>query len=204
MRHAAAEGIRYGRVPGLSGLETLEAKRLRLRFDRHFHDTHSFGLVLEGVERCAVGRRLNTYEPGTVPLFNPGEVHDGGPVAESWSYRMVYLDRALLSGLGLTEPAFATHARRDVNARRRVAALFDALDCGSLLGIEEALRLALESLLELGPATGGAPPRALRDVATACGYADQSHLNRWFLRVYGTTPGRYRRNFLQDDRRARL
>jgi AraC-like DNA-binding protein len=39
---------------------------------------------------------------------------------------------------------------------------------------------------------GGKP---LVEVATACGYADQSHLNRWFLRVHGTTPGRLRRAY---------
>jgi AraC-like DNA-binding protein len=36
----------------------------------------------------------------------------------------------------------------------------------------------------------------LAEVAAACGYADQAHLNRWFLRVYGTTAGRFRRAFL--------
>ncbi len=39
---------------------------------------------------------------------------------------------------------------------------------------------------------GGWP---LAQVASACGYADQSHLNRWFLRIHGTTPGRFRRAF---------
>jgi AraC-like DNA-binding protein len=36
----------------------------------------------------------------------------------------------------------------------------------------------------------------LAEVASACGYADQSHLNRWFRRIHGTTPGRLRRAFL--------
>ncbi|MFL5001221.1 MAG: helix-turn-helix domain-containing protein, partial [Xanthobacteraceae bacterium] len=35
----------------------------------------------------------------------------------------------------------------------------------------------------------------LAEVASACGYADQSHLNRWFVRIHGTTPGRLRRAF---------
>jgi AraC-like DNA-binding protein len=32
---------------------------------------------------------------------------------------------------------------------------------------------------------------ALTDVAVACGFADQSHLNRTFVRRYGMTPGAY-------------
>jgi AraC-like DNA-binding protein len=256
--------FRYGAVPGVAGLETLEAHDLRLQYDRHFHDTYAFGLVLRGVERCRVGRELNFFEPDSVPMFNPGEVHDGGPAtAAGWSYRMVYADRALVQG----ERAFPVTVRRDSPALQRARQLFDALDCGTTLGIEEALALALETLLGQRAAHAAAPeglervreridaeccePLRLRElsllaclaptrllrafaqaygltphryqqsrrvarakrliaggaplaqVAAACGYADQSHLNRWFRRVHGTTPGRYRRNFLQDRRPPR-
>jgi AraC-like DNA-binding protein len=248
--------FRYGRVAGVEGLETLEAHRLRLQYDRHFHDTYAFGIVLRGVERCRVGRALNLYEPGTVPMFNPGEVHDGGPATrEGWSYRMVYVDAALVAG----ERAFPRQARRDARAQRRALDLFDAIDCGTALGIEEALALALETLLDRRPEAAHAPENlervraridaecclplrlrelsslaslsptrllrtfaaayglsphryqqsrrvalarkliveglALPQVAAACGYADQSHLNRWFARIQGTTPGRFRRAF---------
>ena len=33
----------------------------------------------------------------------------------------------------------------------------------------------------------------LTDIAFACGFADQSHLNRCFCRVVGTSPGLWRR-----------
>jgi AraC family transcriptional regulator len=33
----------------------------------------------------------------------------------------------------------------------------------------------------------------LGSIALACGFADQSHLNRYFRRVVGTSPGRWRR-----------
>lgn len=246
--------LRYGAVPAVAGLETLEARNLRLQYDRHFHDTYAFGIVQLGVERCSVGRKLNFYEPGTVPMFNPGEVHDGGPATpEGWSYRMVYVDIALVAG----ERAFPLQARRDALARQRVLEVFDAIDSGSELGIEEALVGALETLLEsrtpvadphvnlarvrerideecceplrlrdLCALAGLSPSRLLRafaaaygltphryqqsrriakarklvlsgmrlaEVAAACGYADQSHLNRWFLRIHGATPGRLRR-----------
>jgi AraC-like DNA-binding protein len=255
MKHASDGGIRYGAVACVPGLETLSADRLRVQFDRHFHDTYSFGIVLDGVERCGVRRTRHFFEPGTVPLFNPGDVHDGGPATErGWSYRMVYLDRSLIED----ERVFPVAARRDPIARASVGELFDAIDCGSELGIEEALARSLDVLL-INPVTTGkaaplekvreridaeccerlrlrdlcalagvSPTRLLRafeaaygltphryqqsrriarakrmvvagtplaQIAFACGYSDQSHLNRWFLRIQGTTPGRLRRAF---------
>jgi AraC-like DNA-binding protein len=256
MKHRSDGQIQYSAVAGMAGLETLSAERLQIHFDRHFHDSYSFGVVLEGVERCSLGRALNIYERGTVPMFNPGEVHDGGPAtAGGWSYRMVYIDPALVPD----ERVFPEPARRDALAQRHVLQFFDAIDCGSPLGIEEALALALDTLLERGarPAAGspalqrvreridaecsealrlrdlcalagvsatrlcrsfeaayGLTPHRyqqsrriakarrmlirgtpLAEIAAGCGYADQTHLNRWFLRVHGTTPGRYRRAF---------
>ena len=35
----------------------------------------------------------------------------------------------------------------------------------------------------------GEPPAM---VASACGFADQSHLGRWFRRAYGLSPATYR------------
>ena len=256
MRHGAAERIRYGPVHGIAGVETLEARNLRANFDRHFHDTYAFGLILYGVERCRVGRAQQVFEPGCVPMFNPGEVHDGGPATErGWSYRMVYVDPARVGG----ERTFALAQRRDPAAVRAVRRLFDAIDHGSELGVDEALERALETLLDrqTGAAANGSSLRQIRElidarcceplhlaqlctlaglsptrlarafeaafgltphryqqsrriahakkliatgtplaeVAAACGYSDQSHLNRWFVRIQGTTPGHLRRAF---------
>ena len=256
MKHAATMQIEYGPVRGMAGAETLTARGLRAGFDRHFHDTYSFGLILSGVERCDMRRARQFFEPGAVPMFNPGEVHDGGPATpDGWSYRMVYLDTALVED----ELIFPSAQRRDAPARKAVRRVFDAIDCGSELGIEEALAGALDILLDkaerdrgapaalsrvrelidahcceplrlrqLSDMAGVSPTRLLRgfedaygltphryqqsrriaksrrmildgkplaEVAAACGYADQSHLNRWFLRIQGTTPGRLRRAF---------
>jgi AraC-like DNA-binding protein len=255
MKHRASAEIQYAPVRGIPGVETLTAMALRSSFDPHFHDTYSFGLILGGVESCSLRKVRRFFEAGTVPMFNPGEVHDGGPAAEhGWSYRMVYIDPALVPG----ERLFPHPERRDPAARQAVAALFDSIDYGSELGIEEALAHALNVLLgepnrafpapvlaqvreridvefceplrlrDLAVCAGLSPTRLARafeaaygltphsyqqsrrvakakrmivcgvplaDVAAACGYSDQSHLNRWFLRIQGTTPGRLRRAF---------
>jgi AraC family transcriptional regulator len=39
---------------------------------------------------------------------------------------------------------------------------------------------------------------SIADIALAVGFADQSHLHRWFLRLIGETPGRYRRQIRAD------
>jgi AraC-like DNA-binding protein len=168
---------------------------------------------------------------------------------------MVYVDASLVEN----ERAFPSAARRDPVARRRVAELFDAIDYGSQLGVEEALVRALDVLLGTRHASNAAPALSkvreridaeccaplglqelsalaglsatgllraferaygltphryqhsrriakakmmivggapLADVAVACGYSDQSHLNRWFLRIQGITAGRLRRAIL--------
>jgi AraC-like DNA-binding protein len=255
MKHRSSAHIEYGPVRGMSGVETLKATALRDAFDRHFHETYAFGLILEGVEACSLRKAQRFFVPGSVPMFNPGEVHDGGPATEQgWSYRMVYVDPALVPD----ERLFPLAERRDAAARGAVATLFDAIDCGTELGIDEALAYALQELLrapmatrpkprlswvreridsafceplrlrDLATTAGLSPTRLLRafeaeygltphryqqsrrvamakrmilagcalaEVAAACGYSDQSHLNRWFLRVHGTTPGRLRRAF---------
>lgn len=263
MKHQPTTRIHYGPLRAITGGETLSARGLCTGFDRHFHDTYSFGLILEGVERCRVGGSKHLFQPGSVPMFNPGDVHDGGPASASgWSYRMVYLEPSLVNGVvnGVVdgERVFGSVQRRDAPAREAVRRLFDAIDCGSELGIEEALASALDMLLDAAHRQDSAPPlskvrelidarcceplrlrdlsdrmdisatRLLRgfeavygltphryqqsrriakarrmvlagtplaEIAAACGYADQSHLNRWFVRIHGITPGRLRRAF---------
>jgi AraC-like DNA-binding protein len=41
--------------------------------------------------------------------------------------------------------------------------------------------------------------RPVSEAAALAGFADQSHLSRWFLRYYGVTPGRYQRATAQPS-----
>lgn len=45
-------------------------------------------------------------------------------------------------------------------------------------------------------------PERLSDIALACGFADQSHLNRYFRRVVGISPGLWRRRLATASPRA--
>jgi AraC family transcriptional regulator len=40
----------------------------------------------------------------------------------------------------------------------------------------------------------------LTDIALACGFADQSHFNRYFRRIVGMSPGIWRRMYQQETR----
>lgn len=45
-------------------------------------------------------------------------------------------------------------------------------------------------------------PATLSDIAVRCGLSDQSHLTRWFRRVVGATPARWRRGEREQQRIA--
>ena len=76
MKHCSSTQIEYGCVEGVVGVEMLSATNLSVQFDRHFHDSYSFGLILSGVETCSVHRSKHFFEPGMVPMFNPGDAFD--------------------------------------------------------------------------------------------------------------------------------
>ena len=81
MKHQSTTKITYGPVHGIAGVDTLSAMGLCTGFDRHFHDTYSFGLILGGVERCDVRRSRQFFEPGTVPMGSRGQLAERGGIA---------------------------------------------------------------------------------------------------------------------------
>src|SRR5439155_12753471 len=115
-----------------------------------------------------------------------------------WSYCMVYLDPSRVEA----ERLFPLPERRDSTAREAVMRLFDAIDCGSELGVEETLARTLELLLGR-PDPGGAAPRLskvreridagccealrLHELAALAGVSP-TRLARAFEAAYGLTP----------------
>lgn len=247
-------------------------------FARHSHDSHGFGLMDEGAHRSASGRGPVLAAAGDVITVNPGEVHDGVPLArQARRWRMVHVGPDALAALvGRSDLAVVRPVLTDPRVRRDIEALLRewaelratpgavshgrweealAQACGALLqrhgnrpdadpvpraaamgGSDPALVRVRECLLDqidappdlaqLGALAGvsrfqlvrrfvrahGLPPFAwlqqqrlrqaraliaagtpLSEAALACGFADQSHLHRHFVRSFGFTPGLWQR-----------
>jgi AraC-like DNA-binding protein len=280
-------------------VEVMRAYFLRHVYDRHSHDSYSFGVTEQGVQAFRCRGASHASSAGMLMTFNPDDPHDGhagGP--SGFTYRMLHLAPELVAGVladagvrpaGL--PLFTAPVVEDPALAWRLRRLHGLLLVGATR--LEAQELLTDTVLAMvrrharggasgppwreparpalapssGPGTGpiggaggrrrpgpaevvrhllddrfpedlgtddlaaavglsrfqvtrrfqlayGMPPSAylrqvrLRDarrrlaageaigtVAAASGFADQSHLTRWFRRTYGITPGVYQRGW---------
>ncbi|MFO1061416.1 MAG: AraC family transcriptional regulator [Dongiaceae bacterium] len=140
---------RYWRPAGLAGLELLRADASTHRYARHAHEGYAIGVVAAGAHAFASRGTIWTAVPGRIVLVNPDDAHDGGPAARHgrYSYRMLYVDEALLAAaLGETAavrpvtPLFAAAVVDDPPLARRLLRLHRLLE-------RPASRLERETLL---------------------------------------------------------
>lgn len=254
-----------GALPGVHA-EVLHSAR---SFGRHWHDGHGFGLMDQGGHRSASGRGPVEALAGHIVTSNPGEVHDGLPLARcARRWRMIHVaPQAMARLVDTPQREFSRPVFGDPRVRAAIEQVFACWDettradriasarweealtqaCGLLLlqhgetrsGGREApaaLRRVRECLLDrmteppdlaqLAQLAGlsrfqlvrqfarwhGLPPFAwlqqqrlhlsrrliasgtpLAEAASACGFADQSHLHRQFTRSNGFTPGQWQR-----------
>lgn len=83
----------------LGGLELLNADFLDHRFDVHWHDTWSIGVVLRGAKNYSVKGDVNGIVcRGQISIISPGQLHAGSAMGvEGCQYFMFYPgDEALL------------------------------------------------------------------------------------------------------------
>src|SRR5471032_2374622 len=72
----------------------------KLGYARHSHETFSIGVIRDGHTNYLNQSSRQLVGPGAVVLMNPGDVHACNPVGDqTWSYRMLYVDRGWLAGL---------------------------------------------------------------------------------------------------------
>ncbi|MCR6468396.1 AraC family transcriptional regulator [Enterobacter sp. HG048] len=147
-----------------TGIETIKAHFEGHAFDPHWHDSYLVGITLSGTQQFNCRRERHRSQPGDAFLLEPGEIHDGdAPVEGGFTYSTFYLDERWLT--------------------RALQGLYESTP-GSY-SPHFAQTLTREPQL----VRGDQPV----DVAAAVGFADQSHLGRWFQRAYRISPAHYRR-----------
>ncbi len=82
----------------MAGIEAVEAQT-RHSFARHTHEQFGIGLIFAGAQRSLSGRGMVEAEAGDLITVNPNEVHDGAPIGEGRSWRILYVDPAIIGDL---------------------------------------------------------------------------------------------------------
>lgn len=206
---------------GMPGVEVVVADSAHA-FGRHTHDQFGIGLIERGAQKSASGRGTVEAGPGDLITVNPGEVHDGKPLAcTGRRWRMLYVDPArVLDAAEDVAPAsafeFSAPVLRDARVTVRFGALFQAAVSadGSGLRSESALFALIARLLRPAPerpalTAGLAVARARLDddptaEASLATLAAQAGLSRYqflrgFARLTGLPPHAY-----QLQRRVQL
>jgi AraC-like DNA-binding protein len=90
------ESARIWQHGALSGAELFRGSYRKYEFAHHFHSVPAIGVVERGSMRCYCKGATHILPPGTVLLFNPGEVHAPGPAhSNEWTFRVFFFEDEL-------------------------------------------------------------------------------------------------------------
>ncbi|MBX5185002.1 AraC family transcriptional regulator [Rhizobium sp. NZLR5] len=132
----------------LAGVEAVEAETHH-SFSRHTHEQFGIGLVSSGAQKSLSGRGVVEAEAGDIITVNPNEVHDGAPIGEGRSWRILYFDPEIVAGLS-REIDEGGAGRQEIPypviRNAAIAARFEAL-FGVVTGARAADGLLTEQLL---------------------------------------------------------
>ncbi|MEW6341160.1 MAG: AraC family transcriptional regulator [Paraburkholderia sp.] len=220
---AAGDRIRNG--IGAEGIERMEASFHGRPFSPHRHDTYAIGLTISGVQTFNFrGQRWHCL-PGECHILHPDETHDGSAgTEEGFSYRMVYVDPALVQQAlhGQPLPFVANpvvDARRlaaldvtdvwdideDIDDLARVdliASLARLLVHASADPQKKPAPLALERLVQVRDLLAGTPAvRHSMDELERVAGLDRWALARQFRAAFGTSPSHFRTHRQLDQLR---
>lgn len=82
----------------LTGVEAVEAETHH-SFSRHTHEQFGIGLICAGAQSSLSGRGMVEAAAGDIITVNPNEVHDGAPIGQRRSWRILYFDPEIVTGL---------------------------------------------------------------------------------------------------------
>ena len=200
--------------PGVYATE-IESGR---HFQRHWHAAYGLGVMDHGAHRSSSDRRSVDAFAGDILCTNPGEVHDGRPLAgpvRRW--RTAYIDPAIVRGLheesgGSGDVAFRQASFSDPRLRLAVEPFLARLvewteGRGDALAFEESLATALGLMLRHHSTGVPSRPAQGADLApvmqrlgdefartpslaelAALAGIGRFQLLRRFRRLFGTTP----------------
>ncbi|MBX5157574.1 AraC family transcriptional regulator [Rhizobium sp. NZLR8] len=202
----------------LTGVEAVEAET-HLSFARHTHEQFGIGLISAGAQSSLSGRGMVEAKAGDIITVNPNEVHDGAPIGQRRSWRILYFDPAIVTDLqreisdgGVGRSEIPYPVMRNAAIASRFEMLFRAVTGGGaadgLLREELLLQLVADVMRERGDAEERPPVpasiRAARDLIdddplAAVSLTDlsrESGLSRFqvlrgFAKATGLTPHAY-------------
>jgi len=127
----------FWRVARHDALDCFTATFRKHVFPPHTHETYVIGTVVSGVHHYGHCGSLVRSGPGHLCFINPGEVHDGAPEGDGYSYRMIYPHESLLgaisseaTGRRLGPPRFRAPTVKDEELARNFIAIHEALEEG--------------------------------------------------------------------------
>lgn len=138
--------VRLWKPRALEGVTLLRAQGFSQRFARHTHEEYALGVITDGALGFDYRGKRQLAGRGEINLVVPGEAHTGHPaLGETWSYRMFYVQPALLQQLARevsraqgSLPFFSSGVVRDPLLAHAIAELHLDMDAdrGSALEIE--------------------------------------------------------------------
>ncbi|MQA11999.1 MAG: helix-turn-helix domain-containing protein [Pseudonocardiaceae bacterium] len=149
---------RYWRAPDRD-VEAMHAHFVRHAYDRHSHETYSFGITESGAQAFTCRGGSHTSSEGMVMAFNPDEPHDGHAATDSgFTYKIVHIgpeqvadvlaDRA---GAPAGLPLFVEPVRHDPALATALRRLYSALVARNTLARDEALASTVTAMVDRGP-----------------------------------------------------
>jgi AraC-like DNA-binding protein len=235
LRAKSASAPRFWRDDTLPFIEVRSIEDGRdVCYAKHSHETFSIGAVTGGRSEYLNRRAREWIGAGAVVMMNPDDVHACNPVAdERWSYRMMHVDVAWLTGLQHELGLGENHAFRAFSQTMSTdAELFDGLnrlhailvddDTDTLRKQSAAITFFSEVQNKLNPAVlpdhdaSRQLTRAAEFIAENCTRSlklediceaadlSASHLIRAFKQRYGMTPHAYLINRRIQYSRAQL
>lgn len=155
--------------------EIVEAAFGTARFEKHFHDVFSIGLVKRGVNAFTYRGKRVEAGVGAICIADAGEVHDGGLARAPWAYSNIFLAPELLNTLwqedgGQRAPNFNRGVVDEASMCRAMTRLFNVLlNASDQATRDEAAIAAFGTLLRQfgteGPRSGQTKAKPLAEKA---------------------------------------